>query len=78
MFLLEDEAAGAVYYDHGVQKDFFQVLKDNQFNYVRVPSLVEPTRVFSRGDLEQNVKILAKRAKAANMGLLVDFFYSDN
>jgi arabinogalactan endo-1,4-beta-galactosidase len=61
-FLLEDEAAGAVYYDHGMQRDFFQILKDNQFNYVRVPSVVEPTRAFSRGDLE-HVKILAKRAK---------------
>ena len=75
-FLLEDETAGAEYYDNGVKKDFFQVLKDNKFNYVRVPAVVEPTRGFSRGDLE-HVKILAKRAKAANMGLLVDFFYSD-
>jgi arabinogalactan endo-1,4-beta-galactosidase len=75
-FLLEDEAAGAEYYDHGVKKDFFQILKDNKFNYVRVPSVVEPTSFFSRGDLE-HVKLLAKRAKAANLGLLVDFFYSD-
>ena len=75
-FLLEDEAAGAEYFDHGVEKDFFQILKDNKFNYVRIPSVVEPTRNFSRGDLE-HVKILAKRAKAAHMGLLVDFFYSD-
>src|SRR5208283_2013532 len=70
-FLLEDEAAGAVYYDHGVQKDFFQILKDNDFNYVRVPSVVETTRTFSRGDLE-HVKIVAQRAKAAHLGLLVD------
>jgi arabinogalactan endo-1,4-beta-galactosidase len=76
-FLLEDEAAGAEYYDRGVKKDFFQILKDNGFNYVRIPSVVEPTRVFSRGDLE-HVKILAQRAKAAGLGLLVDFFYSDN
>lgn len=75
-FLLEDEAAGAVFYDHGVKKDFFQLLKDNKFNYVRVASIVEPTKDFSRGDLE-HVKILARRAKAANLGLLVDFFYSD-
>jgi arabinogalactan endo-1,4-beta-galactosidase len=75
-FLLEDEAAGAEYYNHGVKQDFFQILKDNKFNYVRVSSVVEPTRGFSRGDLE-HVKIMAKRAKAANMGLLVDFFYSD-
>jgi arabinogalactan endo-1,4-beta-galactosidase len=76
IFLPEDEAAGAEYYDHGVKKDFFQILKDNKFNFVRVTSVVEPTRNFSRGDLD-HVKILAKRAKAANMGLLVDFFYSD-
>ena len=66
-FLLEDEAAGAVYYDHGVKKDFFQILKDNHFNYVRVPSVVEPARAFSRGDLE-HVKILAKRARPPTWG----------
>ncbi len=75
-FLLEDEAAGAEFYDHGVKKDFFQILKDNKFNYVRVASVVEPTRNFSRGDLD-HIKILAQRAKAAGLGLLVDFFYSD-
>jgi len=75
-FLLEDEAAGAVFYDKGVKKDFFQILKDNKFNYVRVTSIVEPTKDFSRGDLA-HVKILARRAKAAHLGLLVDFFYSD-
>jgi arabinogalactan endo-1,4-beta-galactosidase len=76
-FLLEDEAAGAEFYDHGVKKDFFQILKDNKFNYVRVSTIVEPTRNFSRGDLA-HIKILAKRAKAAGVGLLVNFFYSDD
>ena len=66
-FLLADEAAGAVYYDHGAKQDFFQILKDNKFNYVRVPSVVEPTRAFSCEDLE-HVKILAIRTKVANMG----------
>jgi len=60
-----------------VQKDFLQLLKDNQFNYVRIPAVVEPTRGFSRGDLE-HVKTLARRAKAAHLGVLIDFFYSDN
>ena len=76
-FLLEDEAAGAEFYDHGVKKDYFQILKDNKFNYVRVSTIVEPTRNFSRGDLA-HIKILAKRAKAAGVGLLVNFFYSDD
>lgn len=76
-FLLEDEAAGAEYFDHGVKKDFFQILRDNKFNYVRVSAIVEPTRNFSRGDLA-HIKILAKRAKAAGVGLLVNFFYSDD
>ena len=75
-FLLEDEAAGAEYFDHGAKKDLLQILNDNKFNWVRVPAVVEPTRNFSRGDLE-HVKILSKRAKGAGMGLLVDFFYSD-
>jgi arabinogalactan endo-1,4-beta-galactosidase len=75
-FLLEDEAAGAEFYDHGVKKDYFQILKDNKFNYVRVSAIVEPTANFSRGDLA-HIKILSKRAKAAGMGMLVNFFYSD-
>ena len=75
-FLLDDEAAGAQFYDHGVQADALQILKNNGFNYVRIPVVVEPASGFARGDLE-HVKIMAKRVKAAGMGLLVDFFYSD-
>src|SRR6478735_3166604 len=32
----EDEAAGAQYFDHGVQKDIFTILKDHGFNYIRL------------------------------------------
>src|SRR6476469_4086152 len=38
----EDEAAGATYFDHGVQKDIFTILKDHGFNYIRLRVFVNP------------------------------------
>src|SRR5689334_6550208 len=38
----EDEADGATYFDHGVQKDIFQILHDYQFNYIRLRVFVDP------------------------------------
>src|SRR5437667_6993024 len=32
----EDEAAGATYFDHGVQKDIFTIFKDHGFSYIRL------------------------------------------
>lgn len=80
----EDEADGAEYFDHGVKKDIFQILKDYKFNYIRLRLFVNPasTNGYARRrpeafcDLE-HVKALAKRAKAAGMGLLLDIHYGD-
>jgi arabinogalactan endo-1,4-beta-galactosidase len=80
----EDEADGAQYFDHGVRKDIFQILKDYKFNYIRLRLFVNPasTNGYARSrsaafcDLE-HVKALAKRAKAAGMGLLLDIHYGD-
>src|SRR5262245_52015538 len=38
----EDEADGAEYYDHGVRKDIFQILKGYGFNYIRLRLFVNP------------------------------------
>src|SRR4051812_42956597 len=75
----EDEADGAEYFDHGVRKDVFQILHDYKFNYVRLRLFVNPasTNGYARRrpeafcDLE-HVKALAKRARAAGLGLLLD------
>jgi arabinogalactan endo-1,4-beta-galactosidase len=80
----EDEADGAEYYDHGVKKDIFQILKDYQFNYIRLRLFVNPasTNGYARRRAEafcdlDHVKALAKRARAAGMGLLLDIHYGD-
>jgi len=80
----EDEADGAEYFDHGVKKDIFQILKEYKFNYIRLRLFVEPG---NRGgyatrrsepfcDLAHTIA-LAKRARAAGMGLLLDFHFGD-
>ena len=81
---LEDEADGAEYFDHGVKKDLFQILKDYKFNYIRMRVFVDPTsangyahrRSEAFCDLEHTKK-LAARAKAAGMGILLDIHYGD-
>ncbi|MGA2441436.1 MAG: glycosyl hydrolase 53 family protein, partial [Tepidisphaeraceae bacterium] len=41
-WLLEDEAQGATYFDRGVQRDIFQILKSYRFNFVRARIFVNP------------------------------------
>lgn len=80
----EDEADGAQYFDHGVRKDIFQILREYQFNYVRLRLFVNPSasdgyarrRSEAFCDLE-HVKAMARRARAADMGILLDIHYSD-
>src|SRR2546429_2284508 len=81
----EDEAAGATYFDHGVQKDIFTILKEHGFNYIRLRVFVDPhsERGYARRYEEAfcdlaHTKAMAKRIKAAGMGFLLDFHYSDN
>ena len=80
----EDEADGAEYFDHGVKKDIFEILKGYKFNYVRLRLFVDPksTNGYARRRAEafcdlEHVKALAKRAKAAGMGILLDVHYGD-
>lgn len=76
----EDEAAGVQYFDRGVRKDIFAILKQYQFNYVRLRIFVNPRNGYSRNggycDLE-HTKAMAKRIQQAGMGFLLDFHYSD-
>jgi arabinogalactan endo-1,4-beta-galactosidase len=76
------EANGATYSD-GVRKDIFQLLKDHGFNYIRLRTFVDPRaadgydKVNGYADLAHTVTF-GKRVKAAGMGFLLDFHYSDN
>jgi len=81
-FLPSLEDRGRQFYDSGVQKEAIQLLKDHGFNYIRLRIFNNPEADsgYSRKgycDLE-NTKKMALRIKAAGMGFLLDFHYSDN
>lgn len=81
----EDEANGAVYFDHGQQKDIFQILKDHGFNAIRLRTFVNPAAPHGYAatskepfcDLAHTLA-MARRAHDAGMTLLIDLHYSDN
>jgi arabinogalactan endo-1,4-beta-galactosidase len=77
-----DEVRGATYSD-GSNSGILQVLQAHGFNYVRLRTFVDPKAADGYdptdgfGDLAHTISF-GKRIKAAGMGLLVDFHYSDN
>jgi len=81
--LLEEEACGAKYFDEGKQGDLLEILKKYGTNSVRLRLWNDPYSEGDRtpygagtNDLEKTI-ILAKRAKALGMSILLDFHYSD-
>jgi arabinogalactan endo-1,4-beta-galactosidase len=81
-FLPQLEARGEKFYNNGKQEDAIQILKDYDFNYIRLRIFVNPAADsgYSPGkgfcDLAYT-EAMAKRIKAAGMGFLLDFHYSD-
>jgi arabinogalactan endo-1,4-beta-galactosidase len=81
-FVEGDEAAGATYSD-GAQKDILQLLKDHGFNTIRLRTFVDPKAADGydqqngAADLAHTIAF-AQRVKAAGMGFLLNFHYSDN
>jgi arabinogalactan endo-1,4-beta-galactosidase len=80
----EDEAAGATFYDNGKKMDIIAILKKYKFNYVRLRIFVDPSAPdgYAAGRSEAfcdlaHTEAMAKRIKAADMGFLLDFHYSD-
>ena len=80
--LIEEEACGAKYFDHGEAGDALEILKRYGANYVRLrlwnDPYAEDGRPYGAGtnDLAKTIT-LAKRAKALGMGVLLDIHYSD-
>ena len=71
------EKAGAVYRENGEPNDLFAILKNNGFNTVRLRIFVNPNKQgMVTNDLPYTLD-LAKRTKAHNMKLLLNFHYSD-
>ncbi|MEO7311885.1 MAG: glycosyl hydrolase 53 family protein, partial [Chitinophagaceae bacterium] len=81
-FLPELEDRGIKFSDKGVEKDAILILKEHGFNYVRLRIFNDPANDSGYSpkkgfcDLE-HTKQMAKRVKAAEMKLLLDFHYSD-
>lgn len=81
-FLPQLEARGIRFSVDGVQGDAVSILKAHGFNFVRLRIFVDPAADsgYSPGkgfcDLTHTLA-MAKRVKAAGMGLLIDFHYSD-
>ena len=80
----EDEANGSVFYDRGVKKDIFAILKDHGFNAIRLRVFVDPgsPRAYSATSKEPYCDLahtlqMAQRAHDAGMALLIDLHYSD-
>ncbi len=79
------EDRGTVFYDKGKPMDILAIMKSHGFNYVRLRIFVDPTAAdgydtrSSKGycGLDQTIAF-AKRVKAAGMGFLLDFHYSDS
>ena len=80
--LLEQEACGARYYNNGIQDDMLNILKSYGVNSVRLRLWNDPYSEdgtpYGAGtnDLEKTI-VMAKRAKALDMGFLLDLHYSD-
>jgi arabinogalactan endo-1,4-beta-galactosidase len=79
------EDRGTRYSDGGVARDILQILKNHGFNYIRLRVFNDPTKATPRDrpyspqgycDLPHTIA-MARRVKAAGMGLLIDFHYSD-
>lgn len=78
----EVESLGGKFYDRGVEKDVFEILRSYGTNAVRLrlwnDPYAEDGTPYGAGtnDLKTDIE-LAKRAKAHDMEVLLDFHYSD-
>jgi arabinogalactan endo-1,4-beta-galactosidase len=81
-WLPSQEAKGIKFSDQGVQKDPLEIMKEHNFNWIRLRLFVDPTAEggYSKEGwcgLDETLSF-AKRVKAAGMKILLDFHYSDN
>lgn len=80
--LLEVEACNGKFYDHGVEKDPLLILKEHDFNSIRLRLWNDPytSDGISYGaggnDLDTTIKLI-KRCKKEGFHILLDFQYSD-
>lgn len=74
-WLTEMEASGKMFYNNnGTQQDLLKILADKGVNSIRLRVWVNPADGYSN---TADVLAKAKRAKAMNMRIMIDFHYSD-
>jgi len=72
----EMEASGRKFYNNaGVEQDLFTILKAKGINAIRLRVWVNPTAGYNN---TADVLTKARRARAANMRIMIDFHYSDS
>ena len=80
--LLELERCGAKYYDHGVERDVLDIIKDYDVDTIRIRLWNDPKsedgEPYGAGnnDLEETIAI-GKKVTNAGFGVLLNFHYSD-
>lgn len=80
--LLELERCGAKYYDHGVERDVLDIIKDYDVDTIRIRLWNDPKsedgEPYGAGnnDLEEAIAI-GKKVTDAGFGVLLNFHYSD-
>ena len=84
--LLELEANGAKFYEHGERLDCLRILKDHGVDSIRIkvwndpgnpnyfPANQSPAAGYNNAE---HARVLARRAAALGMRVLIDFHYSD-
>lgn len=74
-WISEMEASGKKFYNNaGVEQDLFKILKDKGINAIRLRVWVNPASGYCN---TADVLTKARRARAANMRVMIDFHYSD-
>ena len=68
------EQSGGVFYESGVEKDAYEIFRDNGINNIRLKLWHTPGEPYNGLD---RVLIMAKRARALGMDLTLDFHFSD-
>lgn len=78
----EIEKLGAKFYDNGEEQELIEILKKYDTNYIRLRLWNDPKtedgRPYGAGNTDYETTLrMAKRVKAAGLGFLLDFHYSD-
>jgi arabinogalactan endo-1,4-beta-galactosidase len=69
------EDAGGLYYQNGTPTDALQIFKDHGINLIRLRLWNAP--IIGYNNLEKTLS-MAERVKALDLGLMIDFHYSDS